>query len=175
MALVRKAGEDADARRAIDRSRQDQDQWRAYAESEPPGACGRRRDGTCAGAGRLFVVRVAGEAERRGPATVARALYEDLTPVAPRSASERRSRPARVPPSATAGGSTPSRPTMLAAPRFRGPGLGPAPLAMACLVLVRDWDRQGPSPAQVSGAKAAGKGPKPLCPKPSGIDDVRRH
>jgi ribosome-associated heat shock protein Hsp15 len=43
--------------------------------------------GITAGAGRLFVVRVAGEAERRGPATVARTLYEDLTPVAPASAS----------------------------------------------------------------------------------------
>ena len=39
------------------------------------------------GAGRLFVVRVMGEAERRGPATIARSLYEDLTPEAPRSAS----------------------------------------------------------------------------------------
>jgi ribosome-associated heat shock protein Hsp15 len=32
---------------------------------------------------RLFVVRVAGEAERRGAAAIARALYEDLTPEAP--------------------------------------------------------------------------------------------
>ena len=39
--------------------------------------------GITAGAGRLFVVRVAGEAERRGPAAVARTLYEDLTPVTP--------------------------------------------------------------------------------------------
>jgi ribosome-associated heat shock protein Hsp15 len=39
--------------------------------------------GISAGAGCLFVVRVVGEAERRGPATVARALYEDLTSVAP--------------------------------------------------------------------------------------------
>jgi ribosome-associated heat shock protein Hsp15 len=30
--------------------------------------------------GRLFVVRVAGEAERRGPASTAKSLYEDLTP-----------------------------------------------------------------------------------------------
>jgi ribosome-associated heat shock protein Hsp15 len=30
--------------------------------------------------GRLFVVRVAGAAERRGPASAARSLYEDLTP-----------------------------------------------------------------------------------------------
>ena len=30
--------------------------------------------------GRLFVVRVVGEAERRGPASAARLLYEDLTP-----------------------------------------------------------------------------------------------
>jgi ribosome-associated heat shock protein Hsp15 len=30
--------------------------------------------------GRLFVVRVLAEAERRGPASVARTLYEDLTP-----------------------------------------------------------------------------------------------
>ena len=43
--------------------------------------------GIGAGAGRLFVVRVAGEAERRGPATVARSLYEDLTPEAPAPAS----------------------------------------------------------------------------------------
>jgi ribosome-associated heat shock protein Hsp15 len=39
--------------------------------------------GTKAGAGRLFIVRVAGEAERRGPATIARSLYEDLTPEVP--------------------------------------------------------------------------------------------
>ena len=39
--------------------------------------------GITAGAGRLFVVRVAGEAERRGPAAVARTLDEDLTPVTP--------------------------------------------------------------------------------------------
>jgi ribosome-associated heat shock protein Hsp15 len=39
--------------------------------------------GTGAGTGGLFVVRVAGEAERRGPATVARSLYEELTPSAP--------------------------------------------------------------------------------------------
>lgn len=43
--------------------------------------------GISAGAGQLFVVRVAGEAERRGPATAARTLYEDLTPVAPAPAS----------------------------------------------------------------------------------------
>ena len=43
--------------------------------------------GTGVSAGRLFVVRVIGEAERRGPATIARSLYEDLTPEAPRSAS----------------------------------------------------------------------------------------
>jgi ribosome-associated heat shock protein Hsp15 len=41
--------------------------------------------GTGAGAGRLFVVRVMGETERRGPAPVARSLYEDLTPEAPPS------------------------------------------------------------------------------------------
>ncbi len=41
--------------------------------------------GVSARAGRLFVVRVAGEAERRGPVTVARTLYEDLTPPAPLS------------------------------------------------------------------------------------------
>jgi ribosome-associated heat shock protein Hsp15 len=35
---------------------------------------------TGAARGRLFVVRVAGEAERRGPASAARLLYEDLTP-----------------------------------------------------------------------------------------------
>jgi ribosome-associated heat shock protein Hsp15 len=39
--------------------------------------------GVSAGAGRLFVVRVIGEAERRGPASLARTLYEDLTPPAP--------------------------------------------------------------------------------------------
>ena len=33
--------------------------------------------------GRLFVVRVAGEAERRGPASSAGSLYEDLTPKLP--------------------------------------------------------------------------------------------
>ncbi len=33
--------------------------------------------------GRLTVVRVLGSTERRGPASVARALYEDLTPEAP--------------------------------------------------------------------------------------------
>ena len=43
--------------------------------------------GTGVGAGRLFVVRVMREAERRGPATTARSLYENLTPEAPRSAS----------------------------------------------------------------------------------------
>ena len=39
--------------------------------------------GIGAGPGSLFVVRVTGEAEQRGPATLARTLYEDLTPVAP--------------------------------------------------------------------------------------------
>ena len=39
--------------------------------------------GTSAGVGRLFVVRVIGEAERRGPAPMARSLYEDLTPETP--------------------------------------------------------------------------------------------
>jgi ribosome-associated heat shock protein Hsp15 len=42
--------------------------------------------GTGAGAGRLFVVRVLAEAERRGPAPIARSLYEDLTPETPPSA-----------------------------------------------------------------------------------------
>jgi ribosome-associated heat shock protein Hsp15 len=42
--------------------------------------------GTGVSAGRLFVVRVMREAERRGPATIARSLW-DLTPEAPRSAS----------------------------------------------------------------------------------------
>jgi len=32
---------------------------------------------------RLFVVRVIGATERRGPATLARSLYEDLTPATP--------------------------------------------------------------------------------------------
>jgi ribosome-associated heat shock protein Hsp15 len=44
--------------------------------------------GTGVGARRLFVVRVAGEVERRGPATIARSLYEDLTPEAPSPSSE---------------------------------------------------------------------------------------
>jgi ribosome-associated heat shock protein Hsp15 len=44
--------------------------------------------GTGVGAGRLFVVRVAGEVERRGPATIARSLCEDLTPEAPSQSSE---------------------------------------------------------------------------------------
>jgi ribosome-associated heat shock protein Hsp15 len=35
---------------------------------------------TATAGGRLFVVRVTGEAERRGPASAARLLYEDLTP-----------------------------------------------------------------------------------------------
>ena len=43
--------------------------------------------GVSANAGRLFVVRVAGEAERRGPAAIARSLYEDLTPETPAPAS----------------------------------------------------------------------------------------
>jgi ribosome-associated heat shock protein Hsp15 len=42
---------------------------------------------TGAGAGRLFVVRVMGETERRGPAPIARSLYEDFTPETPPSAS----------------------------------------------------------------------------------------
>ena len=41
---------------------------------------------------RLFVVRVAGEAERRGSASIAQSLYEDLTPETPAPASE----PARL-------------------------------------------------------------------------------
>jgi ribosome-associated heat shock protein Hsp15 len=44
--------------------------------------------GTGAGAGRLFVVRVVGEAARRGPATMARTLYEDLRPPDPVPAPE---------------------------------------------------------------------------------------
>ena len=39
--------------------------------------------GIGAGPGSLFVVRVTGEAEQRGPATLARTLDEDLTPEAP--------------------------------------------------------------------------------------------
>jgi ribosome-associated heat shock protein Hsp15 len=42
---------------------------------------------TGTGAGRLFVVRVTGEAERRVPAPMARFLYEDLTPETPHPAS----------------------------------------------------------------------------------------
>jgi ribosome-associated heat shock protein Hsp15 len=49
--------------------------------------------GVSAGASRLFIVRVAGEAERRGPATVARTLYEDPTPVAPAPPSNPRGGP----------------------------------------------------------------------------------
>ncbi len=37
---------------------------------------------------RLFVVRVAGAAERRGSASIAQSLYEDLTPETPALASE---------------------------------------------------------------------------------------
>lgn len=39
--------------------------------------------------GKLSVVRVTGAAERRGPATLARSLYEDLTPPAPPPLAER--------------------------------------------------------------------------------------
>jgi ribosome-associated heat shock protein Hsp15 len=42
--------------------------------------------GTGAGPGRLFVVRVMGEAERRGAAPAARSLYENLTPDTPPAA-----------------------------------------------------------------------------------------
>jgi ribosome-associated heat shock protein Hsp15 len=38
-------------------------------------------------ASRLFVVRVAGAAERRGSASIAQSLYQDLTPAAPPPAS----------------------------------------------------------------------------------------
>jgi len=38
---------------------------------------------TAAFLGRLSVVRVVGASERRGPASLARTLYEDLTPPAP--------------------------------------------------------------------------------------------
>lgn len=38
--------------------------------------------------GRLTVVRVLGSAERRGPASLARTLYEDLTPQAPPAPAE---------------------------------------------------------------------------------------
>jgi ribosome-associated heat shock protein Hsp15 len=37
---------------------------------------------------RLFIVRVAGDAERRGPARIARTLYEDLTPPSPPPSTE---------------------------------------------------------------------------------------
>jgi ribosome-associated heat shock protein Hsp15 len=43
--------------------------------------------GSGVGAGSLFVVRVTGGAERRGPAIAARSLYEDLTPEAPAASS----------------------------------------------------------------------------------------
>jgi ribosome-associated heat shock protein Hsp15 len=43
---------------------------------------------TGTGPGRLFVVRVAAEAERRGSAAIARMLYEDLTPEAPQPAAQ---------------------------------------------------------------------------------------
>lgn len=45
---------------------------------------------TAAYLARLFVVRVIGASERRGPATLARGLYEDLTPPAPARAPELR-------------------------------------------------------------------------------------
>ena len=111
MALVRKTGEDADARRAIDRSRQVQDQWRAHAESKPPCTRGRRRDGhqrrrassSCA--------------SRARPSGAARPLWRGLsmrTSRLWRPLQVRTSRGVgRVPPSAIAGASTPSRPTML--------------------------------------------------------------
>ena len=40
---------------------------------------------TAASEGRLSVLRVTGTAERRGPASLARTLYEDLTPHEPQS------------------------------------------------------------------------------------------
>lgn len=61
--------------------------------------------GTGAGSGRLFVVRVMAEAERRGPATAARSLYEDLTPRIPPPALGSTPIVGRARPSATAGGS----------------------------------------------------------------------
>jgi ribosome-associated heat shock protein Hsp15 len=96
--------------------------------------------GTGAAAGHLFVVRVAGVAQRRGPAPTARSLYEDLAArQLPRQWSLRASRftAGCGPPSATAGGSTRSRLICLrlckgARPRRQG---GSA-MATACLVLV---------------------------------------
>jgi ribosome-associated heat shock protein Hsp15 len=43
---------------------------------------------TATAGGRLFVVRVTGQAERRGPASAAKLLYEDLTPKMPPGAPE---------------------------------------------------------------------------------------
>ena len=60
--------------------------------------------------GKLTVVRVLGSAERRGPASLARALYEDLTPPAPQRRSPGLTAACvkvRGRPSATAGASTP--------------------------------------------------------------------
>ena len=96
--------------------------------------------GTGASAGRLFVVRVAGEAERRGPAATARSLYEDLTPEATPS-------PAGIGRIEVHRGPRPTkryrrrleaiRPTMLEAwSGLAAPALWAYSIAIACLVLV---------------------------------------
>ena len=103
MALVRAADQDANRRRAVDRSRQDPRQWRPRAEAEPTGAYGRRDDGRVSR--QAAVVRVMAASERRGPASLARTLYEDLTPPAPPAPARKRGR-GRARPSATAAGST---------------------------------------------------------------------
>jgi ribosome-associated heat shock protein Hsp15 len=87
MALVRKAGETRTlAARLIEAGKIRINGKRTLKVSRPVRA-GDVVTGISAGAGRLFVVRVAGEAERRGPATAARTLYEDLTPEPPAPAS----------------------------------------------------------------------------------------
>jgi len=85
MAVVRAAREDAIASRQADRG--GQGQRRARLKVSRHLRLGDVVTGTGAGTGRLFVVRVMGETERRGPAPVARSLYEDLTPETPPSAS----------------------------------------------------------------------------------------
>ena len=60
---------------------------------------------TATSLGKLTVVRVLGSAERRGPASLARTLYEDLTPPAPHRSPSAARAGARARPSATAAGS----------------------------------------------------------------------
>jgi ribosome-associated heat shock protein Hsp15 len=82
MALVRAAGEDPLARGEADRGRQGSRQRPADAEASRPLRLGDVVTGTAGR--RLFVVRVTGAAEKRGPARGVAALYDDLTPAAPK-------------------------------------------------------------------------------------------